>query len=128
MLFRSKKQNCVALSTAEAKYIATASCATQLLWMRQTLKDYGITYRHVPLLCDNESAIKVAKNLIDYPRTKHIDIRYHFLRDHVEKVILHMLVQICNLQTFSPSHWMKQGSVNLGVNLVSWSLTTLCEI
>ena len=81
----SKKQNCIALSTAEAEYIATASCATQLLWMRQTLKDYGITYRHVPLLCDNESAINIAENPKDHLRTKHIDIRYHFLRDHVEK-------------------------------------------
>ena len=81
----SKKQNCVALSTAQAEYIATASCATQLLWMRQTLKDYGITYRHVPLLCDNESAINIAENPKEHTRTKHIDIRYHFLRDHVEK-------------------------------------------
>ena len=81
----SKKQNCVTLSTAEAEYIATASCVTQLLWMRQTLKDYGITYRHVPLLCDNESAINIAENPKDHTRTKHIDIRYHFLRDHVEK-------------------------------------------
>ena len=53
--------------------------------MRQTLKDYGITYRHVPLLCDNESAIKIANNLVQHSRTKHIDIRYHFLRDHVQK-------------------------------------------
>ena len=81
----SKKQNCVALSNAKVEYIATASCATQLLWMRQTLKDYGITYRHVPLLCDNESAINIAENPKDHTRTKHIDIRYHFLRDHVEK-------------------------------------------
>ena len=53
--------------------------------MRQTLKDYGITYRHVPLLCDNESAIKISENPIDHPHTKNIDIRYHFLRDHVQK-------------------------------------------
>ena len=81
----SKKQNCIALSTAEAEYIVAASCATQLLWMRQTLKDYSITYRNVPLLCDNESAINIAENPKDHLRTKHIDIRYHFLRDHVEK-------------------------------------------
>ena len=53
--------------------------------MKQTQKDYGITYRHVPLLCDNESDIKIAENPIDHPRTKHNDIRYHFLRDHVQK-------------------------------------------
>ena len=49
------------------------------------MKDYGITYRNVPLLCDNESAINIAENPRDHTRTKHIDIRYHFLRDHVEK-------------------------------------------
>jgi hypothetical protein len=50
----SKKQNPVALSTAEAEYVAARSCCAQLLWMRQTLKDYGYTLNHVPLLCDNE--------------------------------------------------------------------------
>ena len=58
--------------------------------MRQTLKDYGITYRNVPLLCDNESAINIAENPKDHLRTKHIDIRYHFLRDHVEKGDIHI--------------------------------------
>ena len=53
--------------------------------MRQTLKDYGITYNKVPLLCDNESAIKIANNPVQHPRTKHIDIRHHFIRDHVQK-------------------------------------------
>ena len=49
------------------------------------MKDYSITYRHVPLVCDNESAINIVENPKDHTRTKHIDIRYHFLRDHVEK-------------------------------------------
>jgi hypothetical protein len=53
--------------------------------MRQTLKDYGYTLNHVPLLCDNESAIKIAYNPCEYSRTKHIDIRHHILRDHVIK-------------------------------------------
>jgi hypothetical protein len=53
--------------------------------MRQTLKDYGYTMNHIPLLCDNESAIKIAYNPRKHSRTKHIGIRYHFLRDHVNK-------------------------------------------
>ena len=98
--------------------------------MRQTLKDYGITYRHVPLLCDNESAIKISENPIDHPRTKHIDIRYHFLRDHVQKGDIDIThvgtdMQLADIFTKPLS---ELGSVNLGVNLVSWSLTTLCEI
>jgi hypothetical protein len=81
----SKKQNSVALSMAEAEYITTGSCCAQLLWMRQTLKDYGYTMNYIPLLCDNESAIKIAYNPCEHSRTKHIDIRHHFLRDHVIK-------------------------------------------
>ena len=79
----SKKQNSTALSTAEAEYISAASCCAQLLWMRQTLKDYDVSLGTVPLLCDNESAIKIANNPVQHNRTKHIDIRHHFLRDHV---------------------------------------------
>jgi hypothetical protein len=81
----SKKQNSVALSTAEAEYIAAGHCCAQLLWMRQTLRDYGYKLSKVPLLCDNESAIRMADNPVEHSHTKHIDIRYHFLRDHQQK-------------------------------------------
>jgi hypothetical protein len=83
----SKKQNSVALSTAEAEYIAAGHCCAQLLWMRQTLRDYGYKLSKVPLLCDNESAIHMADNPVEHSRTKHIDIRYHFLRDHQQRGI-----------------------------------------
>ena len=81
----SKKQNCVSLSTTEAEYIAAGSCCAQLLWMKQTLKDYGINVKNVPLSCDNESAIKIAHNPVQHSKTKHIQICHHFLRDHVLK-------------------------------------------
>jgi hypothetical protein len=81
----SKKQNSVALSTAEAEYIATNHCCVQLLWMGQTLRDYGYKLTKVPLLCDNESAIRMTDNLVEHSRTKHIAIRYHFLRDHQQR-------------------------------------------
>jgi hypothetical protein len=83
----SKKQNSVALSTVEAEYIAASHCCAQLLWMRQTLRDYGYKLSKVPLLCDNESAIRMADNPVEHSRTKHIDIRYHFLRDHQKRGI-----------------------------------------
>jgi hypothetical protein len=57
----------------------------QLLWMRQTLKDYGYSMNHVPLLCDNDSAIKIAYNPCEHSRPKHIGIRHHFLKDHAIK-------------------------------------------
>jgi hypothetical protein len=53
--------------------------------MKQTLLDYGVVLEKVPLLCDNEGAVKIANNLVQHSRTKHIDIRHCFLRDHVVK-------------------------------------------
>jgi hypothetical protein len=73
VFWSSKKKNYVALSTAEAKYIAIGQCCVQLFWMRQTLRDFGYNVSEALLLCDNESAI-CKENLVDHSRTKHIDI------------------------------------------------------
>ena len=81
----SKKQNFIALSTAEAEYIAAGACCAQILYMKQSLLDYGVVLDRIPLLCDNKSAVKIANNLVQHSRTKHIDIRHHFLRDHVAR-------------------------------------------
>jgi hypothetical protein len=75
----SKKQNSVALSTAEAEYISAGACCAQILFMKQSLLDYGVVLDRVPLVCDNESAVKIANNPVQHSRTKHIDIRHHFL-------------------------------------------------
>jgi hypothetical protein len=85
MYWSSHKQSSVAQSTTEAKYIAAASCCSQLLWITYTMSDFGEEYTHVPLQCDSTSAISVAKNLVLHSKTKHIEVRYHFLRDNVEK-------------------------------------------
>jgi hypothetical protein len=82
----SKKQNLVALSTAEAEYVAAGASCAQLLWMRFTMSGFGCKFRKIPLLCDNKRAIKLANNPVNHSRTKHIDIRHHFLRDHEAKV------------------------------------------
>eukprot|EP00253_Pinus_taeda_P023001 PITA_23001 len=80
----SKKQSSIALSTAEAEYVAAASCCTQLLWMMQTLQDFQITCTPpISILCDNTSAISISKNPIMHSKTKHIPIKYHFLREQV---------------------------------------------
>jgi hypothetical protein len=65
ILWSSKKQNSVALSTSEAKYISAGSCA-QILWMKATMNDFGIKFKKVPLLCDNESAIKLTNNPVPH--------------------------------------------------------------
>ena len=81
----SKKQNSIALSTAEAEYILAGSCCAQLFWMKATLSDLGIKFKQVPLLCDNESVVKLTNNLVQHSRTKHIDVHHHFIRDHQQK-------------------------------------------
>ena len=75
----------VALSSTEAEYVAAASCCSQILWMKQTLQDYGLSFGMVPIFVDNMSAISIAKNPVLHSRTKHIDIRFHFLRDNHER-------------------------------------------
>jgi hypothetical protein len=77
----------VALSTAKAEYITAGACCAQILYMKQTLLDYGVILDKVPLLRDNESAIKISNNLVQHSRTKHIDIRHHFLRIMLLKMI-----------------------------------------
>jgi hypothetical protein len=77
----SKKQGSISLSTTEAEYIAAATCCTQVLWMIQTLADLEVKYTApIPIHCDNTSAISVSKNLVLHSKTKHIPIKYHFLR------------------------------------------------
>ncbi|PNY11358.1 gag-pol polyprotein, partial [Trifolium pratense] len=84
----NKKQNSLSLSTAEAEYIAAGSGCSQLLWMKQMLKEYNIEQDVMTLYCDNLSAINISKNPIQHSRTKHIDIRHHFIRDLVEDKIV----------------------------------------
>jgi hypothetical protein len=69
----------VALSTAEAEYISAESCCAQLLWMKQTLLDFGVKFDEIVLLCDNENTVKITTNPVQHSRTKHIDIHHHFL-------------------------------------------------
>ncbi|GJX17620.1 retrovirus-related pol polyprotein from transposon TNT 1-94 [Tanacetum coccineum] len=80
-----KKQQYVAMSSAEAEYVVAAGCCANILWMKSQLTDYDIIYEKVPIFCDNTSAIAISNNLVLHSRTKHIDIRYHFIRDHFLK-------------------------------------------
>jgi len=83
--WHSKKKHSVALSTVEAEYVAVGSCCSQILWVKQQLLDYDLKLGCVPIKCDNTSAINLYKNPVLHSMTKHIEIRHHFLRDHVEK-------------------------------------------
>jgi hypothetical protein len=81
----SRKQSSVSQSTTEAEYVVVASCCSQLLWITYTMSDFGEEYTYVPLECDSTSAISVAKNPVLHSKTKHIEVRYHFHRDNIEK-------------------------------------------
>lgn len=74
----------MALSITEAEYIAATSTACQIVWFRRILQEAGVLINEAtPLGCDNQSAIAVAKNPVHHGRTKHIDVRYHFIRSLV---------------------------------------------
>ncbi|GJY55101.1 hypothetical protein Tco_0446765 [Tanacetum coccineum] len=75
---------------AEAEYIAMSGCCVQILWMRSQLSDYGFAYNHVPMYCDNKSVIALCCNNVQHSRSKHIDIRHHFIREQVENGVVEL--------------------------------------
>ncbi|GJT86690.1 retrovirus-related pol polyprotein from transposon TNT 1-94, partial [Tanacetum coccineum] len=75
----------VAMFSAEAEYVAAAGCCANILWMKSQLSYYDIHFKMVSIFCDNTSAIAISNNPVLHSRTKHIDIRYHFIRDHIIK-------------------------------------------
>eukprot|EP00253_Pinus_taeda_P006365 PITA_06365 len=82
----SKKQSLISLSTAEAKYVTAAASCTQVLWMKQTLQDIQVKFNEpIPIFCDNTNAISISKNPVMHSKTKHIPLKYHFVREQVAK-------------------------------------------
>ena len=81
--WHNMKQACVALFTTEAEYIVVGSCCAQIFWLKQQLSDFGLNLINVPLFCDKNTIINLAKNLVQHSRTKYIEIHHHFIKDHV---------------------------------------------
>ncbi|GJS91810.1 retrovirus-related pol polyprotein from transposon TNT 1-94 [Tanacetum coccineum] len=81
----SKKQDCTAMSIAKAEYVSLSACCAQFIWMRTQLLDYGYKYNRILMYCDSKSAVAISCNPVQHSRTKHIDIQYHFNKEHVEK-------------------------------------------
>ncbi|GJR53826.1 retrovirus-related pol polyprotein from transposon TNT 1-94 [Tanacetum coccineum] len=81
----AKKQSFMAMSSVEAEYVIVVGCCAQVLWIKIQLADYDVLYEKVLIFCDNTSAIAISNNLVLHSRTKHIDIRYYFIRDHILK-------------------------------------------
>ena len=80
----SKKQPVVALSTSEAEYVALCLAAQEAIWLRRMLTELGTSPECVILMEDNQVAIALAKNPVAHARTKHIDIRYHYIREAIQ--------------------------------------------
>ncbi|GJW56429.1 retrovirus-related pol polyprotein from transposon TNT 1-94 [Tanacetum coccineum] len=80
-----KKQTALAISTTEAEYVSAEKACQQALWMKQALIDYDVRLDDVPIMCDIKGAVDLSKNSVQHSRTKHIEIRHHFLRDNVQK-------------------------------------------
>ncbi|GJU20020.1 hypothetical protein Tco_1153362 [Tanacetum coccineum] len=89
--WQCKKQNVVANSTTEVEYIAASHCCGQVLWIQNQMLDYGYNFMQTKIHVDNESAICVVKNPVYHSKTKHIEIRHHFIRDSYEKRLIEMV-------------------------------------
>ncbi|CAN0905202.1 Retrovirus-related Pol polyprotein from transposon TNT 1-94, partial [Linum grandiflorum] len=89
----SKKQPVVTLSTIEAEFVAASYCATQCVWLRRILKQMNwsqCVLGATKVLCDNSSTTKLSKNPVLHGRSKHIDVRFHFLRDLVKEEVIEL--------------------------------------
>ncbi|GKD42323.1 retrovirus-related pol polyprotein from transposon TNT 1-94, partial [Tanacetum coccineum] len=86
----SKRQKSAAISSTEAKYIVVSGCCAQILWMRSQLTDYGLGFNKIRMYYDNKSAIALCCNNVQHSRSKHIDIRFHFIKGHVENGVMEL--------------------------------------
>nr|GEY38427.1 hypothetical protein [Tanacetum cinerariifolium] len=86
----SKKQDCTSMSSVEAEYVSLSACCAQVLWLRTQLIDYGFHIDKIPMYYDSKAAIAISCNLVKHSRTKHIDVRYHFIKEKVEKGIIEL--------------------------------------
>ncbi|GJT42672.1 putative ribonuclease H-like domain-containing protein [Tanacetum coccineum] len=91
ILWKCKKQTIVANLTTKAEYIAASNCCGQVLWLQNQLLDYGYNFLKTKIHIDNESTINVIKNPVAHSKTKHIEIRFHFIRDSYEKRLIEMV-------------------------------------
>nr|GFC81677.1 retrovirus-related Pol polyprotein from transposon TNT 1-94 [Tanacetum cinerariifolium] len=94
-------------STSESEYVSLSACCAQVLWMRTRLTDYGFHFDKIPMYCDSKAAIAISCNPVQYSRTKHIDVRYHFIKEKVKKGIVELFFveteyQLANLFTKAP--------------------------
>nr|GFB07526.1 ribonuclease H [Tanacetum cinerariifolium] len=78
------------MSLTEAEYVSLSACCAQVLWMRTQFTNYGFYFDKIPMYCDSKAAIAILCNPVQHSRTKHIDVRYHFIKEKVEKGIVEL--------------------------------------
>nr|GEU85887.1 retrovirus-related Pol polyprotein from transposon TNT 1-94 [Tanacetum cinerariifolium] len=76
--------------STSAEYIPLSGCCAQILWMRSQLTDYGLGFNKIPMYCDNKSAIALCCNNVQHSKSKHIDIRYYFIKEQVENGVIEL--------------------------------------
>ncbi|GJU60133.1 putative ribonuclease H-like domain-containing protein [Tanacetum coccineum] len=126
--WQCKKQTIVATSTTEAEYVAAASCCGQVLWIQNQMLDYGFNFMNTKIHIDNESTICIVKNPVYHSKTKHIEIRHHFIRDSYEKKLIkvekiHTDFNVADLLTKAFDgprfHFLV---VNIGYTWIAWRI------
>nr|GEZ96094.1 retrovirus-related Pol polyprotein from transposon TNT 1-94 [Tanacetum cinerariifolium]GEZ96112.1 retrovirus-related Pol polyprotein from transposon TNT 1-94 [Tanacetum cinerariifolium] len=83
-------KDCTSMSLAEAEYVSLSACCAQVLWMRTQLTYYGFHFDKIPMYCDSKAAIAISCNPVQHLRTKHIDVRCHFIKEKIEKGIVEL--------------------------------------
>jgi hypothetical protein len=105
----SHAQKTVALSSTEAEYMALSDCSRQVVWIRSLLSELGYNLKPIPICGDNQGSIFMATNPITEKRSKHIDIRYHYIREVIfqKKVEIYSTLSMeqLTLQTCSQKTW-----------------------
>ena len=112
--WQSKLQKCVSLSTTEVEYIAATKAGKEMLWMKQFLQELDLKQRDYIVHCDSQNVIDLSKNTMYHVRTKHIDVRYHWIRKAIEE----QLFQIRKIHTYE----------NIVCNTPNYTLVILLQV
>ncbi|GKE75148.1 hypothetical protein Tco_1537189 [Tanacetum coccineum] len=86
----SKIQDCTSISSAKVEYVSLSACCAQILWLRTQLIDYGFHFDKIPMYYDSKATIAISCNPVQHSHTKHIDVRYHFIKEQVKKGIIEL--------------------------------------
>jgi hypothetical protein len=118
-----RKPSFVALSTAEVEYIALCVAVREVVWLRKLLADlFGHEMDSTVIHCDNQSCVKLSENPVFHYKSKHIEIKYHYIRDMVQRKAIHVFVHMSRLQMSSPNRLPGRSSSTSLRDLAWWRM------